>query len=211
MGEQVEEKASVERDEPVLANVWTVPNIVSFVRIGLIVVFGWLLIAGEDLWAIIVLALAGISDFLDGFLARRWHQVTQLGRLLDPAADRLLTAVVVVGFAIRGIIPWWLVAILLSRDLMVAIALVIGQAKGLKPPEVSFIGKTATAMLYVVLPVAFLAFERWDGIHAGAVIATYIAAGLYWAAGLGYVRDVRSRLPGAGRGESANRAASGLG
>ncbi|WP_234983441.1 CDP-alcohol phosphatidyltransferase family protein [Demequina sp. NBRC 110053] len=182
--------------------VWTVPNIVSFVRIGLIVVFGWLLIAGYDAWAIAALAAAGISDFLDGFLARRWHQVSELGRLLDPAADRLLTAVVVVGLALRDIIPWWLVAVLLVRDAMVAVALLIGRRRGARPPQVSFVGKCATAGLYVALPLAFVAFERWDGVHAAAIVGACVAAVLYWMSGIGYVRDIASRMHRAADGES---------
>src|SRR6188768_3963457 len=93
------------------------------VRIALIVVFTVLLANENDGWAIAALAAAGISDFLDGYLARRWNQVTKLGRVLDPTADRMLTIAVVLGLGIRGIIPWWLVAVLFARDVVVAIAL----------------------------------------------------------------------------------------
>lgn len=183
--------------------VWTVPNIISMARIVLIGVFGWLLVAGHDLWAITALAAAGISDFLDGFLARRWRQVTHLGRLLDPAADRLMTAVVVIALAVRGVVPWWLVALLLARDALVAVALVLGRTHEVSSPQVTFTGKAATAALYVFLPLAFLAYERWDTVHAVAIIGTCAAAGLYWISGIGYVRDVAERLRSAALGASA--------
>ncbi|WP_144018807.1 CDP-alcohol phosphatidyltransferase family protein [Demequina sp. NBRC 110056] len=191
--------------------IWTVPNVVSFVRIGLIVIFGWLLIAGYDGWAIAALAAAGISDFLDGFLARRWHQVSELGRMLDPAADRLLTAVVVVGLALRDIIPWWLVVVLLVRDAMVGIALLVGRRRGAKPPHVTFVGKCATAGLYVALPLAFVAFERWDAVHVAAVVGACAAAVLYWISGIGYVRDIASRMHRGTGGESVATAPQSLG
>jgi len=173
---------------------WTVPNAISLARIALIGVFGALLVAEQDAWAIVALALAGVSDFLDGYLARRWNQVTQVGRILDPAADRLLTVVVVVGLAVRGIIPWWLLVILMARDLLVAIALLIGRSRGIQPPHVTFVGKAATAALYVALPLAFLAYDRWDGIHLAAIVLACVASALYWVSGLGYVRVIRAQI-----------------
>ncbi|NTV40193.1 MAG: CDP-alcohol phosphatidyltransferase family protein, partial [Demequinaceae bacterium] len=103
---------------PALRDQITVPNVITLARIGLIAAFGVLLVRSEDGWAITVLAIAGASDFLDGFVARRFNQTSDLGRFLDPAADRLLTVVVVLGLAWRTIIPWWLVALLLARDVV---------------------------------------------------------------------------------------------
>lgn len=177
-------------------DIWTVPNAISMLRIALIGVFGWTLVIGQDGWAIAALALAGISDFLDGYLARRWNQVTALGRILDPAADRMLTVVVVLGFGIRGIVPWILVAVLLARDVVVGGALVIGRSRGIESPQVTFLGKAATAALYFFLPLAFLAFARWDAVHTLAIVGAWLAAVLYWLAGLGYVRDVAKRSGG---------------
>lgn len=176
--------------------VWTIPNIISMVRIVLIVVFTWLLVTEHDGWAITALAAAGISDFLDGFLARRWGQVTKLGRVLDPTADRLLTLAVVLGLGLRGIIPWWLVGVLFARDIVVGIALLWGRSRNVGSPQVTMTGKWATALLYVFLPLAYLAavaFPDWEWLHTVAIIGAAGAAVLYWAAGLGYVRDVRNR------------------
>lgn len=172
---------------------WTVPNIISMARIALIAVFAVLLVSENDLWALIALAAAGISDFLDGYLARRWNQVTSLGRILDPTADRLLTVVAVLGLAYREVIPWWLVVIVLARDVMVGVALLVGRRRGVSSPQVTFVGKAATFGLYVALPLAFLAFERWPTIHTLALVMAVVAAGLYWWSGVGYVRDLRAR------------------
>ncbi|WP_062517214.1 CDP-alcohol phosphatidyltransferase family protein [Demequina gelatinilytica] len=176
--------------------VWTVPNAISAGRLVLIVVFGTLLATERDAWAIVALGAAGVTDFLDGFLARRWGQVTRLGRLLDPAADRLLTVAVVLGLAFRDIIPWWLVAVLLARDLMVGTWLLIGHHHHVESPQVTFIGKTATAMLYVFLPLAYLqvvAFPDTPAVGVVALVGASFAAVLYWYAGIGYVRDLRAR------------------
>ncbi len=121
-------------------------------RIALIVVFVVLLARRDDGWAITALAAAGVSDFFDGFLARRWNQVTTLGRVLDPAADRLLTLAVVLGLGLRGIIPWWLVGVLVLRDAVVGVALLVGKRRGVGTPQVTFVGKSATTGLYVFLP-----------------------------------------------------------
>lgn len=171
---------------------WNIPNAITIARILLIVVFGYLLMTHRDGWAIAVLALAGISDFLDGYLARKWNQATELGRILDPAADRILTVVVVLGLAIRDIIPWWLVVFLLARDVVVGVALLVGRRRGIAAPQVTFIGKTATFVLYFALPLAYLAFERWDTVHMVAIVVATLAGALYWASGIGYVRAVLS-------------------
>ncbi len=164
-------------------------------RIALIVVFAWLIITERDGWAIAALAAAGVSDFLDGFLARRWNQVTALGKILDPAADRLLTIAVVLALAWRDIVPWWLVFVLLTRDAVVGIALLIGRSRGASAPQVTFIGKLATALLYVFLPLSYLAYDRWDPVHVLAIVGATVTSALYWAAGLRYVREILAPQP----------------
>lgn len=187
-------------------DVWTIPNIISMVRIALIVVFTVLLITENDGWAIAALAAAGISDFLDGYLARRWNQVTKLGRVLDPAADRMLTIAVVLGLGVRGIVPWWLVGVLFARDIVVGIALLWAKSRNVDSPQVTMTGKWATALLYFFLPLAYLAYvflpeQQW--LHTVAIVGGAAAAVVYWLAGLGYVRDVRSRAASEQQGEKA--------
>jgi cardiolipin synthase len=161
------------------------------VRIALLVVFAVLLSRGSDGWAITVLAFAGVSDFFDGFLARRFNQVTRLGKLLDPAADRLLTLAMVIGLPLRGIIPWWLAAVLLARDIVVGVALLLGKRRGVPAPQVTFAGKSATFGLYVFLPLAYLAWDRWDEVHTVAIVGAAVAAAVYWYSGIGYVLESR--------------------
>lgn len=168
--------------------VWTIPNMLSMLRIGLIVVFGVAFAAEQDALALIALVLAGISDFLDGFLARRWNQVTELGRLLDPAADRLLTFVVVITFLLRGILPWPLFVAILVRDLVVAVALLIGRRRGNEPPQVTFVGKAATAALYVFLPLAYVGFQWNEPLWIAAIVGLCGATIAYWWSAVGYVR-----------------------
>ena len=173
--------------------IWTVPNAISMARIVLIGVFGWFMVAGYDLWAIAALVVAGVSDFLDGYLARRWNQVTRLGGILDPTADRLLTIVVVAALAIRGVIPWWLLAVLFARDIVVGVALLYARHRKVAVPEVAFVGKAATFALYFFLPLAFLAFDRWDTVHLVAIVGATLTAVLYWISGVIYVTDVAKR------------------
>ncbi|MFV0286956.1 MAG: CDP-alcohol phosphatidyltransferase family protein [Demequina sp.] len=194
-----------QRPYPVSHAVWTIPNVISFARILLIAVFGGLFMGEQDVAAIIVLAAAGLSDFLDGFLARRWNQVTALGRLLDPAADRLLTLVVVLGLAVRDIIPWWLVVVLLARDLMVAVALLYGRAHKIRSPHVTFVGKAATFCLYITLPMAYVGYELWEWLHTVAIVLSLGAAVLYWISGVGYVQDIRHRAAAARRARGSAR------
>ncbi len=169
----------------------TLPNAITAVRIVLIVVFVVLLGRHEDAWAITALGIAGVSDFLDGYLARRLGQTTALGRFLDPAADRLLTVAVVVGLAWRDIVPWWLVGILLARDAVIAIALLWLAWRRLATPTVTFLGKSATAALYVFLPLSYLAYERWDATHTVALWGVVAAAVAYWGSAAQYLAQAR--------------------
>ena len=101
--------------------VWTLPNALSVLRLLGVPLFLWLLLGPEaDGWAIIVLMLAGISDWADGKIARALDQRSQLGTLLDPAADRLYIVATLVALALRDVVPLWLVALLVGRELVLA-------------------------------------------------------------------------------------------
>lgn len=168
-------------------------------RIVLIVVFGVLLVREQDGWAIAALAAAGASDFLDGYLARRLGQTSEWGRILDPAADRLLTIVVVLGLAWRDVIPWWLVALLLARDAVVGAVLLWGRRRTRETPQVTFAGKSATFGLYVFLPLAFLADGRWEVVHQVAIGGAAVAAAIYWYSAGQYAGQMRALAGSADR------------
>src|SRR6476619_3770 len=103
--------------------VFTLPNILSMLRLVGVPLFLWLVLAHQDGWALTVLALSGVSDYLDGKIARRFGMVSRVGQLLDPLADRLYILSTLLGLAWRDIIPWWLVAVLLGRELFGAVVL----------------------------------------------------------------------------------------
>jgi cardiolipin synthase len=173
----------------------TVPNLLSLLRLALVPVFLVLILNGRNLEAIIVLAVASITDYLDGYFARKLKQETRLGQLLDPAADRLYIFATLIGLAIVGYIPLWLTIVVIARDLILLFTYPILASRGYGPLPVHYLGKAGTfALLYsfpllliaaafpvislFVLPVAW-AFALW-GI------------GLYWWAGFVYLAQVRS-------------------
>ena len=170
----------------------TIPNLLSFLRLALVPVFLLLLIDGQDIAALVVLAVSGFTDFLDGFIARRFDQVTRLGQLLDPAADRLYILAAVLGLVMRELIPLWLVVAILARDvLLVVVAIVlVGGGHGALP--VNRVGKLATACLFIGLPVLMLAAAVPAISPVAQPFGTVVAilgGVLYWVAGLVYVRD----------------------
>src|SRR3954447_13320253 len=96
------------RDDADRSTVWTLPNAVSALRLLGVPVFLWLVLGPEaDVLAVLLLMVSGFTDWLDGYLARRLNQTSKLGAILDPVADRLYILAVVIGLAVRDIIPWW--------------------------------------------------------------------------------------------------------
>ncbi|WP_245961680.1 CDP-alcohol phosphatidyltransferase family protein [Quadrisphaera granulorum] len=174
--------------------VLTVPNALSALRLLLVPVFAALILGGHDLWALLVLAVSGASDWLDGRLARRWQQVTRLGQVLDPAADRLFIFAALLGMALRELVPWWLVVVIVARDLgIVALGLLLARL-GRGPLPVSDLGKAATFALLYAFPLILLASL---GGPVGAVARplgwafAMWGTALYWWAGLRYAAHVR--------------------
>ncbi len=184
------------------ARVFTVPNLLSMLRLVLVPVFLVLLIRGEDSWALLVLVVASVSDFLDGFLARRYDQVTRLGQLLDPAADRLYIFAALLGLASRDLVPWWIVLVVVGRDVVLLGVGVVLANFGFGPLPVHQLGKLATFCLFYALPMIMLgqAFPMlaWWSDPVGWAFALW-GAFLYWWAGIIYaIEAVRViRLSGA--------------
>lgn len=177
--------------------VLTVPNAISLARLLLVPVFAVLIARHEDVWALVVLAVSGASDWLDGVIARRFNQVSRLGALLDPAADRLYILVTLVGLAWRDVVPVWLVAVLVGRDVMLAGVLLVLRRAGFGPLPVHLAGKAGTFALLYAFPLLLLA--QWSGaVGAVAGVAGWAFAwwgvGLYWTAGLLYVGQARGLL-----------------
>jgi cardiolipin synthase len=184
----------------VSTRVWTIPNVLSFFRLALVPVFLALVVAGEDALALLVLVVSSITDFLDGYLARRLRQVSRLGQLLDPAADRLYIFAALIGLAWREVIPWWLVVLIVARDVMLAGLGVILANHGYGPLPVHHLGKVATFCLFWALPLlmlgeAFAPLAPWS-LPLGWAFALW-GAFLYWWAGVVYIRETARviRLP----------------
>jgi cardiolipin synthase len=170
--------------------VLTVPNLLSGVRLLGIPLFLWLVLGPHhDGLALVVLLVAGITDFLDGWLARRLDQRSALGALLDPVADRLYILAVVLGLFFRDIIPWWVAVVLPLRDVLLWCMVPFLRTRGYSALPVHFLGKAATFNLLYAFPLLLVG----EGTSAVASLAlvfgwafTWWGIGLYWWAGLVY-------------------------
>ncbi|WP_431921994.1 CDP-alcohol phosphatidyltransferase family protein [Micromonospora wenchangensis] len=188
--------------------VLTLPNLISFVRLLGVPLFLWLFLVVEaDVAAIVVLAIGGTSDWVDGWIARRLGQVSRLGELLDPLADRLYILATLLAFTAREVVPWPFTAALLARELLLLGSLAVLRRHGYGPPPVHYVGKTATFLLLAAFPVLLLAAATT------AVTATTAAAigwglawwglVLYWVAGAMYVVQAARLVRAARRGAAA--------
>ena len=180
---------------------WTVPNLISLARLALVPVFLWLLFGQDDVaaaaWLLFVIAS---TDWVDGYIARRFNQVSEIGKLLDPIADRVAIAVAVVAGLIADVLPSWLAIPLILREALVAVASVALFLMKSEPAEVSSLGKRATWLVYSSVVWMFFSIGydwRWLEIIAGVVGA--IGLVLYYWVLVPYASDVRTRL--AQRGE----------
>ena len=173
----------------VSSRILTVPNVLSLLRLLLIPVFLVLLITEQYLWALVTLVVSSVTDFVDGYVARRFDQVSRLGQLLDPAADRLFIFSTLVGLAIRGFLPWWLVGVVIARDVLLLVLGVILAQHRYGPLPVHHLGKMGTFALLVAMPVlvlgaAFPAVDAWAEPVGWA--AALWGVFLYWWAGVVY-------------------------
>jgi len=186
-------RAVLDRDD-LPDRVWTLPNALSVLRLLGVPLFLWLLLGPEeDGWALVVLMISGFTDWLDGKLARWLNQGSRLGALLDPAADRLYIVSTLVALAIREVVPVWLVALLVGRELVLGGMLLVLRRYGYPPLQVHYLGKAATLLLLYAFPVLLIA----DGSGPLATVAAPIAwaltiwgTALYLLAGVFYVVQV---------------------
>jgi CDP-diacylglycerol--glycerol-3-phosphate 3-phosphatidyltransferase len=174
--------------------VWTWPNALSALRLLGVPLFLWLLLGPEaDGWAVVVLMVSGFTDWLDGKLARWLDQGSRLGALLDPAADRLYIVCTLVALALRDIVPVWIVALLLGRELVLGIALLVLRRYGYPPLQVHYLGKAATLLLLYAFPGLLLADgDGWlaELCEPFAWALTIWGTALYVLAGIFYLIQV---------------------
>ncbi|AMB58731.1 CDP-alcohol phosphatidyltransferase family protein [Microterricola viridarii] len=180
--------------------VFTVPNVLSFARLLLVPVFLVLLIQGKDAAALVVLVISSVTDFLDGYIARRFNQQSRLGQLLDPAADRLYIFAAIIGLAWRDLVPWWIVAVVVGRDVLLLVLGVVLANYGFGPLPVHLLGKVATFALFLGLPLIMLGLAVPEIAAFSQPVAwaiTLWGAFLYWWAGAIYLIETLRviRLP----------------
>lgn len=152
----------------------TIPNLLSVLRLLGVPLFLWLLLGPKaDVLALLVLMASGISDWADGMLARKLNQMSVLGALLDPLADRLYIMATLVGLVVRGILPWPIAALIIARDLALGVTLPILRGHGYGPLPVHYLGKAATFNLLYAFPLLLIA--------SGESLVARIAAPFAWA------------------------------
>ena len=180
-----------------------IPNALSFLRLlGIPVFIYFALVREQDVIAITILAIAGITDYLDGKLARAWNQTSDLGAMLDPVADRIYILATLIVLYQREAINLWVILVLLFRDVVLALMTLVLKVRGLKLMEVTYLGKAATFNLLYAFPLLLLAtHQSVAGEIAFAIgwgfalwgIALYLYTGLiYFQNGLRSIR-VNSR------------------
>lgn len=164
-------------------NIWTIPNIISFIRILLIPVFGVLFYKGELLWALLILALSGLSDLVDGKIARKFNQVSELGKMLDPIADKLTQATIAVVYFFTFLnaenktlkMFSWVFLLFIVKELVMLIGGALMIAYGIRPGAAEIYGKVATTVFYVVM-VIIMAFGPEIGAlraEEGAIVQLF--------------------------------------
>ncbi len=173
--------------------VWTLPNALSVLRLLGVPLFLYLLLGPEaDGWAVVVLMVAGVTDWADGKLARVLGQSSRLGALLDPAADRLYIVTTLVAFVLRDVVPLWLVAALVGREVVLGVALLVLRRHGYPPLQVHYLGKAATFLLLYAFPLLLLGDGggTWAWVAPVAWALTIWGSALYLLAGVFYVVQV---------------------
>lgn len=190
---------SVANDE---SRILTVPNIISVLRLACLPVFLWLLFGRDNrAAAATLLAALGITDWVDGYVARHWHQVSDLGKILDPVADRLLFFVGVGGILVDGSVPAWFAWAVLIREVLVAGATIGLALAGARRIDVTWFGKAGTFGLMCAFPMflmshstvgwaSFAGVLAW-GFGIPGLVFSYVAAALYVPIGLRALREGR--------------------
>ncbi|MDQ3756485.1 MAG: CDP-alcohol phosphatidyltransferase family protein [Actinomycetota bacterium] len=178
--------------------VLTIPNALSVVRLACVPVFLWLLFGRDDRYAAaLLLAALGATDWVDGYIARRFGQVSSLGKVLDPTADRILLLVGIGAILVDGSVPTWVAVAALAREALVAVAALVLAALGATRIDVQWVGKAGTFALMVAFPL-FLASEADIGWADTAEVLAWLWAvpglALGWYAALAYVPLARTAL-----------------
>lgn len=181
----------------------TVPNVISVVRLCCVPIFLWLLFGlGNRAGAAVLLGVLGATDWVDGYIARHHDQVSRLGKILDPVADRVLLLVGISAILIDGSAPLWVGILALAREALVTVAVLVLAALGAARIDVTWFGKAGTFGLMFAFPLFLLGSSSWSGADAAwflgwccaipGLILGYIALGQYVPLGLRALREGRA-------------------
>lgn len=179
-----------------ISQLWNVPNVVSLLRLALIPVFVWLVADGTYGWAGVLLGVIGATDWIDGYLARRLDQVTEMGKFLDPLADRIAVAVAVIAGLISGVLPGWFAIALIIRELLIGAGAVYGWSNGVTKLEVRYLGKVATLLLYFAISFFYggAGFATLAWMTPVAVVLGVPGLVIYYWVGVQYFFDMRKAV-----------------
>ena len=195
-------------DEAGLGRVLTAPNVITLIRLLCIPVFLWLLFGlHRQTLAAVLLAVLGTTDWIDGYVARRYHQVSTIGKVLDPAADRILVGAAVIAVIVHGAVPLWFGLATLVREALVSLVVLLLAALGAARIDVLWVGKAGTFGLMCAYPMFLLSYgtATWQGpIRVAAWICGAVGLALGWVAAAGYVAPARTALR---QGRAARREA----
>ena len=178
-----------------IAELWNVPNVISLIRLALIPLFVWLVAIAEYGWAGVLLGVIGSTDWIDGYLARRLGQVTEVGKFLDPLADRLAVIVAVIAGLISGVLPAVFAIALIVREALISIGAIYGWTKGVTKLDVRWLGKAATLLLYVSIALFYVGV----GFDLDLLVLAAWLTGLpglvtyYWVA-IEYMADMKKAI-----------------
>jgi cardiolipin synthase len=190
--------AGGEAGEEGLDRVFTVPNVITMLRLLCIPVFLWLLFGlHEQTAAAILLAVLGATDWVDGFVARRYHQVSTIGKVLDPAADRLLVGTAVISVLVYGAVPLWFGIATIVREVLVSAMVLLLASLGAARIDVLWVGKAGTFGLMFAYPTFLLAYGG-AGWQAPITVIAYVTGVtglvLAWIAAWSYIGPARQAL-----------------
>lgn len=178
------------RKSTFFVEVLNIPNVLSLLRIALVPVFLWFLLQEMFVSAITVLAIAGLTDFLDGFLARKLNQTTKLGKMLDPVADRLYIFATLLALSVTGYVPWWLAGLVILRDLLMLVSLPVLASLGYRSLPVHYLGKASTFALLYSFPLLLMGKIFTEAAMIITPLAWAFAlwgVALYWWSGFVYL------------------------
>lgn len=183
-------------DEEGLDRILTAPNVITLVRLLCIPLFLWLLfVVHHQTLAAVLLAVLGATDWIDGYVARRYHQVSTFGKVLDPTADRILVGTAVITVIVHGAVPLWFGLATIAREVLVSVMVLVLAALGAARIDVLWVGKAGTFGLMFSYPAFLLSYGTagWQGpIRVVAWVTGLIGLTLAWVAAASYVPPART-------------------